>query len=230
MLTLCRDHLILNRKYALVPWSASPDFCLYGASLVSGESLFDAQHRASLEMSQVSKVPTVLLSTSNMYRTGEECGVFSIGTRDKSALFSLSCEAMVHSNSLVIRPFNIYGPDVKQGVVHVFMHSAKKGLALPIRGNGYQVRSFLHQQDFLRQFDTLLGHRGVETIGSCAEPISVRRLADCVWRMYYGPAAVTPVLEKPHLLDYDSQSKLVQKSCETTISLRKGIWLMKGAS
>lgn len=220
LLLLVRDFLIQVKKYALVPWSSSPDFCLYGAALSKNETLYDGLHRASLEASQVRKIPTVILSTSSMH-TG------SVAPRDPKALFSLAVESMLLGpENLVLRPHNVYGPDISTGVIPQFVEAAKEGRPLPIRGNGYQTRCFIHQEDFLRAFDSKLGETGTHTIGTQQE-ISVNRLADSVWRAVYGPNIPT----KTENVDYptsdtDARSKTPDQGVDETVSLRKGIWLL----
>lgn len=232
LLLLLRDYLIQEKKYALVPWSTNPDFCLYGAALSKEEPLHDGLHRASLEASQVRDVPTVILSSSSMLSVPEEAQAVHpeqclVGPRDRKAIFSLAVESMLLGpENLVIRPFNVYGPDIITGVIPSFVTAAKAGAPLPIRGNGYQNRCFIHQDDFLSECGSLLGRTGVYTVGT-QHSVSVNRLADSVWKAVYGPDStpLTASVEYP-TQDLDARQKVPQSTSRPYMSLHRGLWLL----
>lgn len=234
LLLLVRDYLIQEKKYALVPWSSDPAFCLYGAALSKDETLYDGLHRASLEASQVRKIPTVILSTSSMYAMPGDPGSYqeldgyhAVAPCDRKALFSLSVESMLlGEENLVVRPMNVYGPDITTGVIPRFIEAAKKKENLPVRGNGYQTRSFIHQDDFLEEFGSLLGEIGTHTIGTTSD-ISINRLADSIWRAVHGPDVPTKVefVDYPQK-DSDGRAKNPKDTGKEYMSLRKGVWLL----
>lgn len=218
LLLLVRDYLIQEKKFALVPWSSNPDFCLYGAALSPDEALHDALHRAALEISQMDRIPTVILSSSSIPPV--------VTHADDRALFSLSVECMIGPRkNLIVRPYNVYGPDITTGVIPRFITAAKEGKPLPIRGNGYRTRCFVHQDDFLRDFGDLLGETGTHTIGT-GDSISIIRLADSIWRAVHGPDVPTKTVTVPFPPQYDAMSKTPHESGREYMSLRKGVWLL----
>ena len=218
LLDLARNHLI-HQGLALVPWDETPDFALVGAEI--GKGVHPPVMDLELLASKCMDVPVVLLSSSSVYSDrnwSEKCTqpfeenramvwVPSPGHPLASrALYSLMAESIFmgsrNARTLIIRPFNLYGPEINWGVIHTFIGCARRGEALPVHGSGYQTRTFLYQEDFFEALDRLV-HKfvksnlsGVYNIGS-AEEISITRLADSIWQITHGAGAETHV-EKTH--------------------------------
>ena len=90
-----------------------------------------------------------------------------------------------------LRIFNVYGPGMdptlpgEGRVVANFLHAVRAGQALPIYGDGRQVRSFLWIDDFVDAVETLLEHPGplpaVLNVGR-EEPVQILELAGALER------------------------------------------------
>jgi nucleoside-diphosphate-sugar epimerase len=68
---------------------------------------------------------------------------------------------------------------------------------IQIETPGYQVRTYLHIEDFISAFDRVLiklfkGVRGIYNLGS-SEEISFKRLADSIWQLTNPGVADVPV-------------------------------------
>ena len=248
LLYLCRNYLIHTGLFMLVPWSDSPDICIYGGALCKGDNLEDSLTRLSLEYAEAKNVPVVVLSTSSMYsdRTklyspiaaepypmSEEEPSLLIRHNVKG-LFSLVVEDMflgVGSN-LVLRPFNIYGPQIGSGVISKFIDLATKDEPLSVRGHGYQTRCFMHEDDFLYYFHRLIERfyakdiAGVKNVGT-EESVSINRLADSIWKLAKGAESETKLtreLRSPKDSDNLWKQPRLDKEIVQRITLRKGLW------
>jgi len=108
------------------------------------------------------------------------------------AVSKLAGEHLVHSyhkefglKSVIIRPFNIYGPgQVGEGAIHVFITRALQNLPIYIHGDGDQIRSWCYIDDLVQgvllclENEKAIGNafnignpRGTITIRSLAEKI-----------------------------------------------------------
>ncbi len=249
LLYLCRDYLIHSGLFALVPWSDDPDVCIYGGALGKGDKLNEGLSRLTLEYKEAKSVPTIVLSTSSMYSdktriySTEAGDIYPMSAEDPTllsrnndkALMSLVAEELfllAMSTNLVLRPFNVYGPDIPTGVVSKFINSAKRKEPLTIRGHGYQTRCFMHQEDFLYNFhryvrDFAAGEvSGVKNVGT-TESVSINRLGDSVWKLIHGPESETVVIRELRAPGtQDNQWKLpdLDEFITHDITLRKGLW------
>ena len=93
---------------------------------------------------------------------------------------------------LVVRPHNVYGPDM--GVEHVIPQFVLRAAApaaahpdgairFPIQGDGSQTRAFVHIDDFIAGLVTVLekgAHRNIYHVGNDDE-VTVRRLAELIF-------------------------------------------------
>ena len=209
-LDLVRDHLI-RCGLAMVPHSEVPDVCVYGACLTSSEDFESKVNRMLVEIRALEDVPVLLLSSGSIYSDRD---VVSLKTRNQSpmkedlgllvsspldtqayrTLFTLLAEHLVlvrETKTMVLRVFNVYGPNVLEGVVPTFIKQAKQGKPLSIQGNGYQVRTFLYEDDFLDCISRAVysfhsGARGIYNVGS-PEAVTINQLAESVWDFAYGP-------------------------------------------
>jgi nucleoside-diphosphate-sugar epimerase len=152
------------------------------------------------------------------------------------ALVSLLAEwqTVQSSRAVILRTFNVYGPDIKTGVIPSFVKAAKAGKPLEVHGSGYQTRAFLHQDDFLRCTEIMVrkllnGHKGVYNVGHDQET-TVTRLADTVWQLHHktsDPAPVTSIQPGRYYAQYKVANITRVRAAanwKPTISYRQGIW------
>ena len=99
-------------------------------------------------------------------------------------------------NYLIIRPFNIYGPNMDRKtnysrVIPNFISRALKKQPLEINGHGIQERSFCFIDDFIDAMISLLKHQfppeKLINIGN-PEPISILKLADMINEILSNPS------------------------------------------
>jgi nucleoside-diphosphate-sugar epimerase len=139
-----------------------------------------------------------------------------------------------YSRAVILRAFNVYGPDIKTGVIPSFIKAAKAGKPLEVHGSGYQTRAFLHQDDFLRCTEVMVrkllnGHKGIYNVGHDQET-TILRLADTVWQLYSktsDSAPVTNVQPGRYYAQYkvaDTTRVKAAANWKPTISYRQGIW------
>ncbi len=207
LMQLVRDRLI-HTGYALVPWSERPDFCLFGAQLPPEADVL-VELPALTQQAQAicgAGIPTVLLSSGRVY--GDHEGPVSENAAQSLAspldpaagrkLYTCTAEHLFLKNTrtLALRIFNVYGPDIRWGVVHEFIMAARRGEALPLHGSGYQKRSFLYQDDLFECLDSAIhkfattATRGIYNVGH-PDGHSIKRLADSVSQLTQGKDAVT---------------------------------------
>lgn len=239
LLLLVRDYLILQ-GFVLQPNEDYPvDFILVGG-------------HAERFSKTLLEHPVLLLSDSGLYSDrGVDGNVREKGKMSENApaLFiepqaayaAPFTRALVAENlfvnreapTVIVRPFNVYGPHIDFGVIPKFLEMARVGQTLPIYGSGYQLRTFLHEKDFLEAIDSLSkklvsGRFGIYNVGS-DEEVSINRLADSVWQL------VNPAL--PPLTDHvradrlrmqwkipDLQRVQAATKWKPLTSLRRGLW------
>lgn len=236
LLPLLRDRLI-QKGYALIPWTDKPDFVLFGVptTFESFESSMDQLCSLAQVITQA-ELPVLLLSD------GTECPSTPLKPRTGRFLLARTAEYLFtrETRTMVLRPFNVYGEDIRYGVIHTFIEHARRKEPLPVNGNAYQLRAFLHQDDFYEAFDKLLykfirGARGIYDVGSgLKHNISIKRLADSIWQLTWPHDMVTVQVDE-HILytgvDGGQQHKVasIQKlvnfiNWKPKVSLRTGLW------
>lgn len=184
LLTLIRDRLIAQ-GFALIPWDERPDFVLFGAKLDAEDNFIARMGELTAVAAAIahSELPVFLLSDS------EPCPESPLRVNNDRFLIARTAEYLFTQNTrtMVVRPYNVYGEDIKSGVVHAFVEAARRGQRLPVIGHMYQKRMFLYQEDFYTALDKLLlkflkGARGVYDVAGTS-PISIKRLADTVYQL-----------------------------------------------
>ncbi len=247
-----RRHLIVDKLMQLVDTSDEPNFVIIGASKSEAESSDTVKLLA--ELNGVPKnTPVLLLSSSDVYSDRDDMGSVSVNKpmsedrgsvitsplddRAARTLFSLTIENMVlgsYPHALVLRTFEVYGPQLDAGTIWKSLASAKAGNAISVEAPGYQTRTFLHLDDFLVAFDRLVpkflqGARGLYNIGS-TEEISLKRLADSIWQLQNPQGGATPIeLVSPKgrqvwWVTPDIARIRVLLGWKPEITLRKGLW------
>lgn len=223
----------------------------HGALLTS--HIEEATHRIiggySQQLVVHANIPTLVLSTSDVYWSPDEKPCFSEddilaipSTRDISVLPAIECitsEALAFrhsSKTLVLRTFNVYGPSVYGGFVSAFVAQAKLQEALSIPLPGYQERTFLFEEDFLAFFGYFwekfsAGLSGIYNVGSPVS-LSLNRAADVVWQRTNHTKEPAPVTQES--LPFSLQWKVVPDMTRThaeipykaATTLSAGIWKM----
>lgn len=100
-------------------------------------------------------------------------------------------------NALIIRPFNVFGPEqIGHGAIADFKKWAKEGTDLKIYGDGMQIRSWCIVDDFVDAVIELIENdcSGIYNVGNPGTPITIKELADKVIeysnspsKLYYVP-------------------------------------------
>lgn len=121
----------------------------------------------------------------------------------------LAGEAMIHAysrlfewESLILRPANVVGPWMTHGVVHDFMHELVKGTdTLHVKGNGRQLKSYLHVADLiegLKLLDVPQPPGTVRTFNvSARSTISVREIAEICREVAGSTCRISYELQRP---------------------------------
>ena len=151
----------------------------------------------------------VLASSSEVYQTPpavptDESAPLSVpdplnprfsygGSKIISELMALNYGRSRLERVLVVRPHNVYGPDMgREHVIPQFILRAgalaaehPRGAApFPIQGDGSQTRAFVHVDDFIDGFATVLergAHLNIYHVGS-DEEVTIRHLAELIFQ------------------------------------------------
>lgn len=148
--------------------------------------------------------PVLLLSSSSVYSDrdhslamrdivpmDEAQGHVITSPLDASAVRPLTSLIVEHmfvqrdvGKTIVVRPFNVYGPNCAYGVVTKLILAAREDKPLLIHTPGRQVRTFMWEEDFTTAIGVLVlrllrGHRGIYNVGS-EEQVEILSLAKSV--------------------------------------------------
>jgi nucleoside-diphosphate-sugar epimerase len=191
LLLAVRDHLILSGFELVSAAAVDPNrqvFVLFGAEAHTDE---DAEKiRADYWLTKTSW-PVILLSSSSVYSDrdyalnlreavpmDEADGHVITSPLDPGAIRPLTALMSEHlfvqrddAKTIVIRPFNVYGPGLAHGIVAKIVSAIQNKEPIQIHAPGRQLRTFLHLEDFLRALDSLIlkllkGGRGIYNVGS----------------------------------------------------------------
>ncbi len=229
------------KGFALVGTDENPDFVMVGG--LTGPIKDDLRN-----------TPVLLLSGNCMYSDRD----YEFGVRDKkpmseddpiflpstlepavvSTLNYLTAETQLlqRKHTMVLRIFNVYGPDINHGLIYDSIKHMEEGYAIPVYQPGYHTRTFLHQTDFLEVFEQMVqrfldGSTGIFNIGS-DEEISTKRLADSIWQLRKGvdvPVDVemrrAPRSYRWWVLPDLTRTKALAR-WKPRVSLRTGLWEM----
>jgi len=199
------------------PVEEKPDYILHAAGIASPmyyrrfplETIDVATlgTRSMLDLARKSKSQgLVYFSSSEIYGdpdpahvpTSEDYNgnVSSIGPRacyDESKRLGETLCAVYHqqfaTRVMIVRPFNVYGPGMKEADYRVlpnFANSIKAGKALTVYGTGLQTRTFCFVEDAILGFlQVLLSGRSGEAynIGNPSPEISMRGLVELITKI-----------------------------------------------
>jgi len=240
LLGLVRNHFI-QKGLALVPWDDEPDFCLIGAGLENEEHPPLAQ--LELQKMQVENLPVLLLSVSDICLLGEEPREENavgypmyLPAEDRSAfLYAMAAEHLFlerDGRSIVVRPFNVYGPDITGDLVHESLALSRKSAVLVNPKGKWTSTSFIHQEDFLKCLDLLLAKKadGIFNVGS-PESVTYVNLLRNVWKFVNGGGSEPHIAQAPSKGDMENEAPSVLKLHKTigwlpSTSLRSRIFKM----
>jgi nucleoside-diphosphate-sugar epimerase len=238
-LGLVRDHFI-KRGLALVPWDEEPDFCFIGAGLE--DETHPPLAQLELQKMQVRETTVLLLSTNEFYLNARddarEYSAIGYSPEDDAALRAKCLYAMAaehvflerEARTVVIRPFNVYGPDITWGLIHETINACRKGEDLRNPRNDWSSTSFIHQDDFLKAIDLLMAKdaNGIFNVGTTEDTTYVNLLRN-IWKFVNG-ADTEPDIEATNCaFEYDLPSiRELQTATgwKSKISLRSGLFKM----
>jgi nucleoside-diphosphate-sugar epimerase len=262
LLLLVRNTLI-QQGYAMIPWNGEdedgftkqdkPDFIVYGAEWHKDVSN-ELRGFFAVDLPYVlCDIPVLVLSSSSVYsdRTHlltsiEKCEMDEtyghvitspLDTSMSRPLAALTVEHFIlmrEARAIVVRPFNVYGPNVEHGVIHNFDKAIKGNFPLTIDAPGYQERCFLHEDDFIEGVLPLVkrlikGSRGIYNIGS-QESISIMALAKSMLQLSNKdlPLQIEESPLRHNWWKYPAIDRIkMDAKWKNKISLRTGLWRMK---
>jgi nucleoside-diphosphate-sugar epimerase len=231
LLSLVRDHFI-HKGLALVPWDEEPDFALIGAQIDTGEHPPLAQ--LELQKMQVKDTPVFLLSSDNLFEQGTfktDATIFGYKYKNSSkSLYAVLAEhvflARDKGKTIVIRPFNVYGPDVSKSDINDYITNARRNECINLHTRG--PTSYLFQDDFLNAIDKLLarfltGTEGEYNIGS-SDTIDSVRLGTLIWNIICGDVDPKVYAELCSVVHQPDFSKVTQVAgWKSKINVHTGI-------
>lgn len=248
-------HLI-EQGYALV---ADPDqvdphhpvFMVVGAEVHTRDASFSVLN--DLRTARLKDWPVLLLSSSSIYSDrdfelrlrnvepmDEAHGHVITSPLDDSAVRPITALFAEHifvqrsvGKTVVVRPFNVYGPDCFHGVVNKFLRAIEKDEPLLVHTPGRQIRSFLWQEDYVAAIGILVqkllrGHRGIYNVGS-EEQVEILSLAKSIGHAF----EKEPIIELVETTERHQWWKLpavdrirIDAHWRAKTSLRSGLFLM----
>lgn len=247
---------LIEQGYALVVDPHEVDL-LNPVFLVVGAEVYTlAQAYALIKELNVHRFydwPVLLLSSSSVYSDrdnvlnlrdvepmDEAHGHVITSPLDDSAIRPMTALFAEHTfvqrpigKTVVVRPFNVYGPDCHHGVVARFLDACSKDEPLQVSTPGRQVRTFLWQEDYQAAIGALVqrllrGHRGIYNVGS-DEQVEILSLAKSVGHAF----EKEPIIEIVEPTERHAWWKLpaldrirVDAKWRAKVSLRSGLFLM----
>ena len=130
---------------------------------------------------------------------------------------------------VIIRPHNVYGPDMgNEHVIPEFINRFKKlkGKVFKIQGNGFETRSFIYIDDFVRAFEVILQkgkHLQIYNIGT-NEKVTIRTLVKKISKIFNKSI----VIKKTKLLKGSTKKRLPDISKIRSLGFKQNIKLEKG--
>ena len=238
LLGLVRTHFIQS-GLALVPWDEDPDFCLIGAEL-EGET-HPPLAQIELQKMQVRDTPVLLLSIKEFYMDARESAresacvgyspTYDTATTRATCLYAMAAEHMFlerEGRTAVVRPFNVYGPDITWGLIHDTINSSRKGEVLKNPQNDWASTSFLHQDDFLKCMDLIVSKKaaGIFNVGT-EEDTTYTNLLRNTWKFINGADTEPEIAHSNCVFEYDLPRISEVKEAtgwKPKISLRSGLF------
>ena len=198
---------LIEQGYALVPTidqvdPINPVFLVVGAEVYNRTAAYNLLNE--LRTGQTLDWPVLLISSSSVYSDrdyslllrevepmDEAHGHVITSPLDESAIRPLTALMVEHmfvqrpkGKTVVVRPFNVYGPNCQHGVVRAFLEACKTDNILTVHKPGRQIRTFLWEEDYTNAIGALVrrllkGCRGIYNVGS-DEQVEILSLAKSV--------------------------------------------------
>jgi len=229
----------------------NPVFVLAGAEVHNRDAAYKLLDE--LRTVQSKDWPVLLLSSSSVYSDrdyalnlrevepmDEAQGHVITSPLDESAVRPLTSLLAEHmfvqrptGKTVVVRPFNVYGPTCTHGVVNKFMKQARGNHPLLVDHPGRQIRTFLWEEDFTAAIGVLVqrllkGHRGIYNVGS-DEQVEILSLAKSVGHAFEKDIEIVTVepIERHAWWKVPSLDRLrIDGKWKPKVSLRSGLFLM----
>ncbi|NJL54161.1 NAD-dependent epimerase/dehydratase family protein [bacterium] len=243
-----RDALI-RRGYALVSWDAvDPDFPVFMLWGADSPLLWARQPHLDADTT-----PVLLLSSSAVYNDRDVHLQFRgpelmdeahghvitspLDPKATSALVNLLAENRYLSRkgrTIVVRPFNVYGPNINTGLVREYLTAIENAQPIKILSPGRQVRSFLYEDDFFDASELLVQRliakkRGIYNVGS-SERVELLSLAKSLCHAKNVDECVELVVPTQrfswHKVPSTARIEVEFKGKWAPISLRSGLFRM----
>jgi nucleoside-diphosphate-sugar epimerase len=183
-----------------------PKFIVCGAEVHSREAVDNLMK--DVQKWSAADWPVLLLSSSSVYSDRDQAlnlrdiepmdeaqGHVITSPLDESAVRPITALLVEHlfvqrekGKTIVVRPFNVYGPNCHHGVVNKFIAAAAKDEPLTVYTPGRQIRTFLYEDDFTNAISALVarllkGQRGIYNVGS-DEQVEILSLAKSIGHAY----------------------------------------------
>lgn len=229
----------------------NPVFMVVGAEVHSRDAAYNLFNE--LRTARLKDWPVLLLSSSSVYSDRDHAlnlrdieamdeaqGHVITSPLDDSAVRPMTALLAEHTfvqrpvgKTVVVRPFNVYGPGCHHGVVNKFLDACAKDEPLVVHAPGRQIRTFLWQEDYVAAIGALVqrllrGHRGIYNVGS-DEQVEILSLAKSVGHAY----EKEPIIEIVEPAERHAWWKLpaldrirVDAKFRAKTSLRAGLFLM----
>jgi nucleoside-diphosphate-sugar epimerase len=258
LLSITKEHLITQGflycgDFASLDMEA-PVFLVIGAEVYSQAESLELLRHVSNILPVVQNWPILLLSSSSVYADKdhkleslpqfpmeETQGHLISSTLDIGAirpLTALMIENLVlqrPGRTLVVRPFNVWGPSLPNSIVMTMINQAKEGCVY-VPAPGTQVRTFLYEDDYLDGITLLVskllaGNRGIFNLGS-EEPIEYKFLAKSVVQIFNAGASILPQdwSKRGAWWKIPSIERIKQAGWKPSSSLRSSLFRLSQAS
>lgn len=247
---------LIEQGYALV---VNPDevdplnpvFMVVGAEVHNRDAAYSLLNE--LRTARSKDWPVLLLSSSSVYSDRDHAlrlrdvepmdeaqGHVITSPLDDSAVRPMTALFAEHTfvqrsvgKTVVVRPFNVYGPDCHHGVVNKFLAACAKDEPLQVHAPGRQVRTFLWQEDYQAAVGALVqrllrGHRGIYNVGS-DEQVEILSLAKSVGHAFEKEPTIDVVesTERHAWWKLPALDRIrVDAKWRSKTSLRSGLFLM----
>lgn len=229
----------------------NPVFVLAGAEVHNRDAAYKLLDELRTVRSQ--DWPVLLLSSSSVYGDRDHAlnlreiepmdeaqGHVITSPLDESAVRPLTALIAEHmfvqrenGKTIVVRPFNVYGPNCAHGVVAKFMAAAREDKMLEVHNPGRQVRTFMWEEDYTTAIGVLVqrllkGHRGIYNVGS-DEQVEILSLAKSVGHAFEKdiPVGLVESTDRHMWWKVPALDRLrIDGKVRAKTSLRSGLFLM----
>lgn len=249
---ICGDHPLLplllsfyvEKRFEIV--EENPDFYVVGAGPTFQPETCPIQEKT--------EVPGLILSTDSVYSClgldlkVREPGVmkeedalivpstleYSTLTQTKAIFAEAYCRSLFKGNSIILRPFGVYGPGCPDTIISELLRQALQNQTLEVYKPAHRKRTFLYVEDFLLCIEKVTqalldGHFGLYNVGS-SEVISIHNLAESIYQ-FVTKSKETPTFtykKQEHFINFwkipDTTRVKAVFRWKPTTTIRGGVW------